>query len=161
MSQYCCEHRNACIFLNYHFVWIYAQEWTAGSYVALFLVFCKESPYCSPQWLHQFTFPSTMQWGVPFSPLLSPICIQWNIACVCAQSLSQVCFCNPMDCNPLDSSVYGTLPARILEWVTISSTRRSSWPRGYTHIFCISCIGRQIIYHRAIWETPKWNITQA
>ena len=32
----------------------------AGHMVVLFLVF-KESPYCLPQWLHQFTFPPTVQ----------------------------------------------------------------------------------------------------
>ena len=123
--------------------------------VALFLVFFKEPPYCSPWWLHQFTFPSTM-WGLPFFPLLSPICIQWNIACVRAHSLSQVWFCNPMDCNPLGASVYGTLQARILEWVTISSPY--SWPRDCTRI---SSTGKQILYRWATREAPEWNITQA
>ena len=32
----------------------------AGHMVVLFLVF-KESPYCLPQWLYQFTFPPTVQ----------------------------------------------------------------------------------------------------
>ena len=34
--------------------------------------------------------------------------------------------CNPMDCNPPDSSVHGILKARILEWITIPFSRRSS-----------------------------------
>ena len=34
--------------------------------------------------------------------------------------------CNPMDCNPPGSSVHGILQARILEWVAMSSSRRSS-----------------------------------
>ena len=29
-------------------------------------------------------------------------------------------FCNPMDCSPPGSSVYGIFQARILEWVAIS-----------------------------------------
>ena len=29
--------------------------------------------------------------------------------------------CNPMDCNPPDSSVHGILQARILEWVAFPS----------------------------------------
>ena len=33
--------------------------------------------------------------------------------------------------------------ARILQWIVISSSRRFSWPRDWTHIFCI---GRQILY---------------
>ena len=44
--------------------------------------------------------------------------------------------CNPMDCNPPGSSVHGILQARILEWVAISFSRRSSWPR----VSCIACI---------------------
>ena len=37
-----------------------------GHMVDLFLVF-KESPYSSPQWLYQFTFPPTVQEGSLFS----------------------------------------------------------------------------------------------
>ena len=32
-------------------------------------------------------------------------------------------YCDPVDCNPLGSSVYGIFQARILEWVAISSSR--------------------------------------
>ena len=37
-------------------------------------------------------------------------------------SVTQSCpaLCNPMDCNPPGSSVYGICQARILEWVAIS-----------------------------------------
>ena len=42
---------------------------------------------------------------------------------------SSLTLCDPMDCSPLGSSVHGILQARILEWVIISSSRRSSWPR--------------------------------
>ena len=34
--------------------------------------------------------------------------------------------CDPMDCSPPGSSVYGISQGRILEWVAISSSRRSS-----------------------------------
>ena len=40
--------------------------------------------------------------------------------------LSRVTLCNPMDCSLPDSSVHGILQARILEWVAISYSRRSS-----------------------------------
>ena len=33
---------------------------------------------------------------------------------------------DPMDCSPPGSSVHGILQARILEWVAISFSRRSS-----------------------------------
>ena len=43
----------------------------------------------------------------------------------------------------------GVLQARILEWVAMSFSRRSSWPRGQTHT---SCIGRQILCHLGFIE---------
>ena len=57
--------------------------------------------------------------------------------------------CDPMDCSPPGSSVHGIFPARILEWVVIFSSRRSSQPSDQTQVSCISCIGRQILYHYA------------
>ena len=47
---------------------------------------------------------------------------------------SRLPLCNPIDYSPLGSSVYGILQARILEWVTILFSRRSSWPRDWTLI---------------------------
>jgi len=44
-----------------------------------------------------------------------------------------------MDCSPPGFSVYGILQARILEWVAVPSSRRSSPPRDWTHISYISC----------------------
>ena len=50
-----------------------------------------------------------------------------------------------MDCSPPGSSVRGILQARILEWITISFSRGSSWPRDRTCIagrfFTILAIG--------------------
>ena len=47
---------------------------------------------------------------------------------------------------------------RILEWVAISSSRGCSWPRDQTCVSCISCTGRQILYHHTTWEAwPHWN----
>ena len=45
---------------------------------------------------------------------------------------------DPMDCGPPGSSVHGILQARILEWVTMPSSRGSSQPRDRTHVFCIA-----------------------
>ena len=42
-----------------------------------------------------------------------------------------------------------------MEWVAISSSRGSSWPRDWTHVSCVFCIGRWILYHWATWETPS------
>ena len=43
--------------------------------------------------------------------------------------------CNPMDCSPPGSSARGILRARILEWVVMPSSRKSSWPRDRS---CVS-----------------------
>ena len=42
--------------------------------------------------------------------------------------------CDPMDCSPPSSSVHGILQARVLEWVAISFSRRSSRPRDWTQV---------------------------
>ena len=47
-------------------------------------------------------------------------------------SLSSPTLCNPMDCSPPGSSVYGILQARILDWVVIPFPRVSSWPKNQT-----------------------------
>ena len=65
--------------------------------------------------------------------------------------LSCVWLCDPVDCSPPGSSVHGISQARILEWVAISSSRGSSWPRVQTSISWGSCIGRQILCHWATW----------
>ena len=49
------------------------------------------------------------------------------------------------------SSVHEILQARILEWVAISFSRGSFQSRNQTHVSCISCIGRKILYCCAIW----------
>ena len=67
-------------------------------------------------------------------------------------------FAIPMDCSPPDSSVHGILQARILEWVAISSSRGSSWPKIRTCVSCISCIGRWILYHRVTCEALHLSI---
>ena len=55
--------------------------------------------------------------------------------------------CDPMDFNPPVSSVHGILQARILEWVAIPFSRRSSQLRDRTCISYVSGIGRQVHFH--------------
>ena len=61
--------------------------------------------------------------------------------CACKCVSAQLCptLCDPMDCSPPGSSVYGILGARILEWVAISYSRGSSWPRDPNCVSSISC----------------------
>ena len=50
-----------------------------------------------------------------------------------------------MNCSPPDSSAHGIFQAWILEWVAISFSRASSWPRDQTQVSHI--IGR----HFTVW----------
>ena len=67
-------------------------------------------------------------------------------------SVAQSCptLCDPMNCSLPSSSVHRISQARMQEWVAISYSRGSSRPRDPTHT---SCIGRQVLYHWATWET--------
>ena len=82
-------------------------------------------------------------------------------ACVHVRSVTQSCstLCDSIDCSPPGSSVHGIFQASILEWVAISYSRGSTRPRDWTHISCVFCIGRQILYHCATWVSPqnKWT----
>ena len=79
--------------------------------------------------------------------------------CVCVYSIIQLCLtlCHPMDCSPPDSSVHGIFQERILEWVSISFSRGSTQPRDRTHVSCVSCTGRWILYHCMTWEAIPWS----
>ena len=95
------------------------------------------------------------EWGEEFSCL--PIC---NV-CVCVRTSThtQSCLtlCDSMDYRPPGSSVHGIFQASLLEWVAIFSSR-SSRPRNRTLVSCISCIGRQILYHlRHLGSPSKHN----
>ena len=57
--------------------------------------------------------------------------------------------CDPIDCSLPGSSVPGILQARILEWVAISFSRRSSQPRDRTRVSHIA--GRRF----TIWATRE------
>ena len=68
-------------------------------------------------------------------------------ACVCAKLL-QLCLtlCDLMDGSPPGSSVHGISQAKILEWVTVASSRASSWPRDWTRVSRASFTGRWVLY---------------
>ena len=81
--------------------------------------------------------------------------LQWcNVYTLCCL-VSQLCLtlCHPMDCRPSGSSLHRIPQARLLEWVVISFSRRSSQPRDWTHV---SCIGSQIFYH---WEASVYIVS--
>ena len=53
------------------------------------------------------------------------MCSLWSV------KVTQSC---PTICDPMDYTVYGILQDKILEWVTVPSSRGSSWPRNWTGI---------------------------
>ena len=74
--------------------------------------------------------------------------IMLHYRCMCTKLLqSCLTLYSPMDCSPPGSSVHGILQARILKWVAMPSFRGSSQPRDQTHVPCVSCIGRQVLYY--------------
>ena len=53
----------------------------------------------------------------------------------------------------------GFFQERIQEWVAISSSKGSSWPRDWTHISCVSCIAGRFFYHSDIREAKDLMLT--
>ena len=71
-----------------------------------------------------------------------------------AEKCSVMSVCDSMDCSLPGSSVHGLLQARILEWVIISFSRRSSQTRDGTGVSCVCCKGRRILYHERHLGSP-------
>ena len=61
-----------------------------------------------------------------------------------------------MEYSTPGSSRHGIFQARVLEWVAISYSRGSFWLRDQYWVSYISYTGRQILYHWATWEAPKY-----
>ena len=55
--------------------------------------------------------------------------------------------CDPVDCSPSGFSVHGILQARILQWVAMTSSRGSSWPRGLNLCLLWPLHCRRVLYH--------------
>ena len=89
--------------------------------------------------------------SVTFEVDYSLIWIIWIHFFVCESEVAQSCLTlwDPMDCSLPGSSVYGIFQARILEWVAISFSRRSSPPRDWTQVSCI--VDRRF----TIWATRE------
>ena len=80
------------------------------------------------------------------------------LQCLKVKSESEVAQSWPTLCDPTDyslpgSTIHGIFQARILEWVAISFSKRSSWPRDWTRVSCI--IGRRF----TVWATREVQST--
>ena len=76
----------------------------------------------------------------PCLPVACPSQLLSSFVCSLYQVHVQLCLIlwDPLDCSLLGSSIYGIFQARILEWVTISSSRGFPQPRDRTHVSCIA-----------------------
>ena len=79
--------------------------------------------------------------------------LHFSEGCVCV--LGRVWLWDSMECCPPGPSVRGILQARILEWGAMPSSWGSSQPGDWTQVFCGSCVGKRMLYHRATWEAPS------
>ena len=66
--------------------------------------------------------------------------------------------CYHMDCSLPSSSLHRIVQARIREWVAIFYSKGSSQPRDQTQVFCVSCIGKWILYHYVTCEAPQTTL---
>ena len=104
--------------------------------------------------------------------LLEVICV---CVCVCVCVVLGTLWC-PTVCDPMESppgsSVHGVLQARILEWVTMPSSRGFSWPRDQTWVSCMahrfftiwairklfcSMINKFLSLNLAVWGHDTWD----
>ena len=125
---------------------------------------------------HSSTMARSMRFGARPSVFKSRICQVWGVwfedffkgkkiiyfyflatphGLCCLVTKSCPTFCDLMDYSSPGSSVLGISQVRILEWVAISLSGGSSWPRDWTWV---SCISRQILYHWAAREGPPHGL---
>ena len=96
--------------------------------------------------------------------------VKWSLVAQSCQTL-----CDPMDCSPPGFSIQGIFQAKVMEWVAISFSRGSSWPRDQTwvsHIVgrCFTVWAKESANAKAeelgldpwVWKIPwrrKWQPT--
>ena len=83
--------------------------------------------------MHGTNDDSVLQSKVMFNNKQTMLCIR---SLGVHAKLLQLCptLCNPIDRCPPGSSIHGILQARILDWVTMPSSRAYSQPRDQTHV---------------------------
>ena len=90
---------------------------------------------------------------------MTPIHLELSITCLCVHACTCNCsvmsrsFVQSTDYSLQVSSVHGIIPAGTLEWIDISSSRRSSWPRDRTHVSCCSALPMGSLPWTT-WEAP-------
>ena len=114
-------------------------------------VYIAATPSLLPVTSHRMSckFLDSQSAPIRQSPLEMTLACFWGYYshsdCMCAKSLqSCLSLCN---CSPPGSSVHGILQARVLKWVAMPSSRGSSWPRDWTRISYVPCLGRWVLQH--------------
>ena len=85
-------------------------------------------------------------------------CLLEYCACMCAQRLIRVRLCSYVHCSPPDASVQRIFQAGVLEGISISFSRESSWPRDQSGI---SCSGRWVLYYYPPGAQPLTGMKNA
>ena len=81
-------------------------------------------------------------------------CIKEKCMYMCSVTSVVWLFCNLMDHGMPSSSNHGILPARILEWVAMHSSRGSSWPRIEL------CLLPLLHWQAGFTTSPTWEAHQ-
>ena len=121
-----------------------------NTYIASLLNLPPPSP-SQPSRLSQTWAPSAIvqlptNYLISSPPLAKSLCSkEWSEV-----ARSCLTLCDPVDYSLPRSSVHGIFQARVLEWVAISFSRGSSWPRDRTLVYCIA--GRLF----TVWAT--WEV---
>ena len=97
---------------------------------------------------------SPLEWTgwIPLQSYKSGVCK------LCRAKSLQSCptLCDPMDCSLPCSSIHGILQARILEWFAISFSKGCFWPRDWSRVSYVFCIGRLVLYHLHNLGMNEW-----
>ena len=140
-----------CLFIYYFFSWSSIRK-------------CHSSLVTSTVLVYTYTaWQVSMRHSLPTQP---------PILHACSITKSCLAFYNPVDCSLLSFSVHRICQARILERITLFSSRRSSQmifqpssnfqPRNWNSISWVSYIGKWILYHWVTWEAqPLFFFTLA
>ena len=105
-------------------VWTISSKWLLTSLHGDYISLESSSSLLDLPFSSSSTSKSTLMYELCFVILFLPLC-----SSVYMHAQSCLTLCDPMDCSPAGSPVHEMFQARILEWVVVSFSRGSSWPR--------------------------------
>ena len=146
MVTSCDFHSEQCFYFYYYCLKLYCS---------IIDLQCCASFRCTAKRLATHTHISTLfldslsRWVVAECWIEFPVLYSRSLLCCWLVTKLHPALCDPMNYSPPGSSILAIFQSRILERVAISLSRRSSWPRDWTHV---SCISRWLLYH---WATKE------